>query len=436
METDVMANEVELAMQRAESNEAELVREAEWKELHWRLRSLAQQRVALEAQEAGLLLEAEETRLHRRLGYSSFLEYMERELHYGPHAANERLRVARELRALPLIAEQFKSGELSFSAVRELTRVATPENEHLFLTKAHGKTARDVERMVAGLRRGDDPEAKPNPDLIRRFIRLEVSAVMYARYTRYRREIDRGREDQISDEDLCGYFLAEKVTDEVTPPRVQVAVTTCKSCKQSVISENGEHVPIDAATAEFLTCDSTFIGDLESDELTRPKDHIPAALRRKVMQRDGFACVVPGCRCKHNLSVHHGKERQFGGQHEMKNMYTLCDGHHLQDHRGRLFITGDAPDLTFTWAPDDRVETATTGSPLEFVDDDASVPRGTDDSDVSSVIEAIAGLGDGPETPGSNIGDGPVPRRLDAQRDSGGCEDGEISSVKRERRTE
>jgi len=77
-------------------SEAELasLREADWKELHWRLRSLAQQRVALEAQEVNLLLEAEESQLYRRLGYSNMTEYMERELHWGPHAANERLRVA------------------------------------------------------------------------------------------------------------------------------------------------------------------------------------------------------------------------------------------------------------------------------------------------------------------------------------------------------
>src|SRR5688500_16977056 len=79
----------------------------DWKHLHRRLRSIARRRVALEAEEASCLVEAEESRLYRRLGYTSMIEYIERELHWGPHAASERLRVAHELIDLPLIAEQF-----------------------------------------------------------------------------------------------------------------------------------------------------------------------------------------------------------------------------------------------------------------------------------------------------------------------------------------
>ena len=81
-----------------EGNERAAIAEADWKDLHQRLRSIARRRIALEAKEAELLLEAEETRLYLRLSYTSMLEYMDRELNYGPHAANERLRVAHALR--------------------------------------------------------------------------------------------------------------------------------------------------------------------------------------------------------------------------------------------------------------------------------------------------------------------------------------------------
>ena len=86
----------------------------DWKHLHRRLRSIAKRRVALEAEEASCLVEAEESCLYRRLGYATMVEYMERELHWGPHAAKERLRVAYELVDLPQIAEGFRRGELSF----------------------------------------------------------------------------------------------------------------------------------------------------------------------------------------------------------------------------------------------------------------------------------------------------------------------------------
>ncbi len=77
------------------------VREEDWKALHHRLRGIAKRRIQLEAEEASCLVEAEESRLYRRLGYTSMLEYMERELSWGRHAAMERLRVAHDLIDLP-----------------------------------------------------------------------------------------------------------------------------------------------------------------------------------------------------------------------------------------------------------------------------------------------------------------------------------------------
>ncbi len=341
---------------------------------------MAQQRIALEATEASYLIEAEETRLYHRLGYSTMAEYMERELHWGPHAANERLRVARELGALPLIAEQFSAGELSFSAVRELTRVATPETEEAFLIKAQGKTAREVERMVAGLKRGDAPEAEPDPALIKKRVVLEVSAATFARFRQVRTSLDQERGEHLEDDDLLETILrrAESCSEEVTRPAVQVAVTTCKSCKQDFVTASGETIKLDPATASRLKCDAISIGDLETDELTRAKPTIPAAIRHKVFHRDGFACVVPGCRATRNLDVHHLRFRCHGGKHSMKQCCLLCGGHHKQLHDGRLLITGDAPELTFAWRPDEGVETATTGAAWEFVEEAAlPVPRGT-----------------------------------------------------------
>ncbi len=211
------------------------VREADWKELHWRLRSLAQQRVALEAEEASYLVEAEDTHLYKRLGYSTMAEYMERELHYGPHAANERLRVARELIDLPLIAEQFRAGELCFSAVRELTRVATRTTEEAFLAKAHNKTARDVERMVTGLKRGDAPDAEPDLALIKKRVVLEVSLEVAERFRRARTALDKDCGERVPDNDVLDTLLRwnESPTDDVPRPAVQIAMTTCKTCKRS-----------------------------------------------------------------------------------------------------------------------------------------------------------------------------------------------------------
>jgi len=69
-------------------------------------------------------------------------------------AARERVRTARKLVALPQVSASMGRGELSFSQVRALTRVATAENEEDLLELARGATTAQLERVVRGWKRG------------------------------------------------------------------------------------------------------------------------------------------------------------------------------------------------------------------------------------------------------------------------------------------
>ena len=70
-------------------------------------------------------------------------------------AARERVRVARALATLPVLAEALARGELSYAKVRALTRVATPEVEARLLAVGRAGTAAHVERIVRSWRRVD-----------------------------------------------------------------------------------------------------------------------------------------------------------------------------------------------------------------------------------------------------------------------------------------
>jgi hypothetical protein len=70
-------------------------------------------------------------------------------------AAREKVRVARALGGLPLLAAAMRRGEVSYSKVRALTRIATPANEQDLLSFARAGTAAHVERLVRGMRRVD-----------------------------------------------------------------------------------------------------------------------------------------------------------------------------------------------------------------------------------------------------------------------------------------
>jgi hypothetical protein len=67
-------------------------------------------------------------------------------------AAKEKVRVARALDDLPAITEAFAKGELSYSQVRALTRVAEPATEADLLMIARHASAAQLERLVRSYR--------------------------------------------------------------------------------------------------------------------------------------------------------------------------------------------------------------------------------------------------------------------------------------------
>ena len=67
-------------------------------------------------------------------------------------AAREKVRVARAIATLPLIHDAFSRGEVSYSKVRAMSRVATADNEAYLLMIARHGTAAQVETVVRGYR--------------------------------------------------------------------------------------------------------------------------------------------------------------------------------------------------------------------------------------------------------------------------------------------
>jgi hypothetical protein len=147
-----------------------------WQVAHEALSRLARARAAADAEEGRWLLAAERAAVHVHLGYSSFSEYIERMFGYQPRSLQERLRVAEALEGLPAFARALSSGELSWSAVRELTRVAVCETEQEWLEFARGKTIRQLAQVLASRRSGDTPASPPDPSARRHTLRFDVLA--------------------------------------------------------------------------------------------------------------------------------------------------------------------------------------------------------------------------------------------------------------------
>src|SRR5436309_279931 len=83
-------------------------------------------------------------------GFRNCAEWLSWRVGLDPGAARERVRVARALGALPLLSHALARGEISYSKVRALTRVATAETQERLLAVARAGTAAHVERIVRG----------------------------------------------------------------------------------------------------------------------------------------------------------------------------------------------------------------------------------------------------------------------------------------------
>jgi len=336
-----------------------------WREIDQRLRGLAARRAALDAEEAFWLLAAKRTGVHRRLGHASMVDYCRHVLGYEPRTTLERLRVAEALECLPAMRDALAHGRMSYSAIRELTRNATPSTEVAWLEAAAGKTVREIEELVAGHKPGNHPDDDADPDLAPRILRLELSAETYALFLQARRAVEDETGERLSDDEvmraLCRGQLAGSAQggtdcddddrDDSPDGRAphQIALTTCVQCRRVWQDGGGQVIEVPPEVLARVRCDAQEIGHVDGDAPKRATQTIPPAIRRQVLRRDHRRCSVPGCGSSRWVDLHHIRARTDGGDHEPSNITTTCTGHHAAVHQGRLIITGRAPhDLRFT----------------------------------------------------------------------------------------
>jgi hypothetical protein len=79
----------------------------------------------------------------------------------GARETRERVRIGRALRGLPQVEAAFIAGEVSYSRVREITRVARPETESAWLELARSLDMRSLERRVTRAAEAPGGDARP-----------------------------------------------------------------------------------------------------------------------------------------------------------------------------------------------------------------------------------------------------------------------------------
>ncbi len=335
--------------------------------IHGRLRAIGRDRAELDAVEAHWIRAGHAVRIWEAYGHASYAAYLEEVLGYGRKTARERIRTALVLAELPGIEAALAEGQVAWTHVRELSRVATGDTEEAWLAAVKGQRAREVAERVAGLSRGERPGAIADRSRVPRTLVFEVSPETYAMVREAIRVARQsgdgsghGSGDGLVDDDaalamIARGFLAGGGGGDAGRPGYQVAVSRCDDCGRVFAEADGASVQLDPAMVAAIDCDHTRVpASLEG----RASQTIPPAVRRAVVAAFHHRCAVPGCGNATWLDVHHIWPRARGGGHVPGNLLLLCSTHHRLIHEGRLGVERVGGRLVFRRAEGSRYRSA------------------------------------------------------------------------------
>jgi hypothetical protein len=310
----------------------------------------------------------------------------------GMNAAREKVRVAHALKDLPKISDGFRKGELSYSKVRAMTRIANVENEDRLLAIARHGTAHHVEKLVSKyrgcVRRQDSENANKQHQGRKISVRHDEdgSVIIHARLTPEQGALVIKAIEMAMTHEAVGAGPhprnpdPEKITAVTEPPEpftarradalAQIAETylntapphsstadrhqvvlhvSAETLKSDVTAETSAHINGDfshiedgphvtAETSRRIACDCSIYPIIEDEEgeplsVGRKTRSIPPALRRALRSRDQ-GCRFPGCTNTQFIELHHKQHWADGGETSLKNLVQLCRHHHRLVHEG------------------------------------------------------------------------------------------------------
>jgi hypothetical protein len=343
-----------------------------------------------------LVAEFDERRGWAEWGVNSCAHWLSWRCGIGLGTARDQVRVARHLQELPRVRAAFSTGELSYSKVRAITRVATPEIEEGLLEIALHASGAQLEKLVRGYQGALAATLGA------------ARATLERRYLRWSWEDDGSlRITGSLPPDDGALLLAALRAAEAPPPAAggdesvptgyedaahpagaraaDALVTLARSSLAAGMSERtgGDpcelvvHVDAETLAAEEvgaqssladgpalapetvrrLGCDASLVRIVERDgrplSVGRRTRTIPPALRRALRSRD-HGCRFPGCTHQRFLHAHHIHHWAHGGETKLENLVHLCSHHHRLVHEGGFSVEHAGPRSIRFRRPDGR----------------------------------------------------------------------------------
>ena len=294
----------------------------------------------------GVLAEFDSRRVWADWGCWSAQQWLSWKCGLGRVAASERLRVAHRLPELPRVRAAFAAGELSWSKVREITRVAEPHDEATWATIAANATASQVATLVRQARKVTRRQAAKQ--LVDRSLHTRVDddggMVATLRLPAEQMAVVMGavRAAMSHTKGVAWATAAADALVELILGQAEVRTEI-----HVHVDADGAHLEDGAAisdvTVEVLACTADVVevsatgADGEPVVLDRQRGANRA--QRRWLARHHRTCQFPGCDHEGGFEAHHVVEHGRRGRSRVRNFARLCAFHHRLVHVHRLHLT-------------------------------------------------------------------------------------------------
>jgi hypothetical protein len=293
-----------------------------------------------------VLFEMNKRRGHEKFGFNDIYYYTEERFGFAARKTRYLLQLGYKLQNLPRLRKALAEGRLGWSKATRVARMATDEDETMWLDSALSLSVRELDRKIQEERGAAGVK-------VRAWLTEDQAAVWDNALEVCRRlageDLDAGRcLELIAGEFLATYaYLAHHQDEE----------------------QEAEQNPAQPAQPVQPVQDDPAVGSEESSADERPtveqhvcpeNDELPSAAAvisynetiRQIFERDDYRCQYPDCAARSQLHPHHIEFRSKSGRksrppHSNKtdspsNLLTLCVFHHRMLHAGTIGVKGRA----------------------------------------------------------------------------------------------
>ncbi len=296
-----------------------------------RLRRLVRFRQSLAWRQGRLLATFASLRLHKQMGFDTFEGWVVERLPMSPRRARYLVSLDRRLRALPLLAECYRRGLVTWCQARLLVRVVLPATQACWIRYARQVTVRRLEDVIVAsevaaaesdvaaaespARRGSPahigapllPPIEPSPD------QVATSATdRDPRHTSAPFPAPAGA--------AAPAAMGAASFDRLTRRRISFwapldVAALWDSALRACRAAAGGHL-------EDWECFLVFVQALRDTWENLEDPHWRR--RYRIFERDGWRCMAPGCTSRSGLNEHHVIFRSRQGDNDEGNLLTLC----------------------------------------------------------------------------------------------------------------